>query len=91
MNDAEHGLLGERATIQVKAIYGWGWLIDGEPRFKVPEPFAVLLDGSEGQVQGRTGQSDQRRPTVRGWVDDILAGAGRASCSLKGTSSMVGM
>jgi hypothetical protein len=63
MNDAEHEFLGGRATIHVKTIYGWGWVIDGEPRFKVPEPFAVRLDGSDEQVQSRTGQSDQRRPT----------------------------
>jgi hypothetical protein len=35
-------------TIKVTPIYGWGWVIAGEPRFSVPEPSAMRLDGSDG-------------------------------------------
>jgi hypothetical protein len=39
--------MGERMIIKVTPIYGWGWIIAGEPRFKVPEPFSIGLEGSE--------------------------------------------
>jgi hypothetical protein len=34
-------------TIQVTTAYGWGWVIDGESCFRVPEPFSARLDSFE--------------------------------------------
>jgi hypothetical protein len=34
-------------TVKVTPIYGWGWIIAGEPRFEVPAPFMVRLEGLE--------------------------------------------
>jgi hypothetical protein len=30
--------MSDLRTINVKPIYGWGWVISGEHRFQVPEP-----------------------------------------------------
>ncbi|MFO1056953.1 MAG: hypothetical protein U1E53_08295 [Dongiaceae bacterium] len=37
--------MSEPIVVAVKPIYGWGWVISGQPRFAVPEPFSVRLDG----------------------------------------------
>jgi hypothetical protein len=37
--------MGEPIVVAVKPIYGWGWVISGQPRFAVPAPFQVQLDG----------------------------------------------
>jgi hypothetical protein len=39
--------MGIMPTIKVTPIYGWGWVIAGEPRLTVPDPFTVRLEGSE--------------------------------------------
>lgn len=36
-------------TIDVKPIYGWGWVIAGERRFEVPEPFTLQLEHAEAK------------------------------------------
>ena len=33
--------MGEQRVIKVYPIYGWGWFIDGKPRFEIPEPFEM--------------------------------------------------
>jgi hypothetical protein len=33
--------------IKITPIYGYGWVIAGKPRFKVPDPFSVRLDQFE--------------------------------------------
>jgi hypothetical protein len=34
-------------TIMVTPVYGWGWIIAGEPRFEVPDAFTVRLENAE--------------------------------------------
>jgi len=35
--------MSERTILDVRPIYGWGWVICGEPRFEVPLPFSMIL------------------------------------------------
>ena len=39
--------MSERPTIEVTPIFGWGWVIAGQPRFQIPEPFSICLEVSE--------------------------------------------
>lgn len=34
-------------TLEVRPIYGWGWVITGQPRFEPPAIFSIGVDGSE--------------------------------------------
>jgi hypothetical protein len=43
----------ERATLDVKPIYGWGWVIAGEHRFEEPQPFSMILrDNQQTRWEG---------------------------------------
>lgn len=39
--------MDERERLDVKPIYGWGWVIMGQPRFAVPEPFTIAVQSSD--------------------------------------------
>jgi hypothetical protein len=35
---------GRQSIIEVRPIYGWGWIVAGKPRFEVPAPFRMRLE-----------------------------------------------
>lgn len=35
------------AFVSVQPIYGWGWMVAGNPSFQVPEPFQIRVDDVE--------------------------------------------
>ena len=39
--------MSKQPTIEVTPIFGWGWVIEGQPRFQIPTPFSVSLENSE--------------------------------------------
>ena len=58
--------MSEHPTIKVTPIYGWGWVIAGEPRFRMPEPFSLKLESSAakswtGVVLDRGHEFEDRR------------------------------
>ena len=42
--------MGAGTIIEVKPIYGWGWIVAGEPRFEVPVAFTMRLEGSQPKL-----------------------------------------
>lgn len=66
------GYAGDMDTlpvIEVRPIYGYGWLIGGEPRREVPAAFAMRLERSEpksweGIVLTRGHEFEGRRVTL---------------------------
>lgn len=39
--------MGAKPAIKVTPVYGWGWIIAGEPRSEEPQPFTMSLDHTE--------------------------------------------
>ena len=68
------------STIKVLPVYGYGWVISGEPRFEIPAPFTVELEVSERtrwtgvvrddehEFRGQRVELSQRHV---GWTGDI--------------------
>ena len=77
-------------TIQVKPIYGWGWVIAGSPRFEVPEPFTLRLEENDSrrwtgvvvddghEFQGCRVTLSQRHVEWTGAVNVLVEAAGAA-------------
>ena len=42
--------MGAGPIIEVRPIYGWGWIVAGKPRFEVPAPFRMRLEGSQPKL-----------------------------------------
>lgn len=42
--------MGAGPIIEVKPIYGWGWIVAGEPRFEVPAAFTMRLEDSQPKL-----------------------------------------
>ena len=42
--------MGAGPIIEVKPIYGWGWIVAGEPRFEVPAAFTIRLEDSQPKL-----------------------------------------
>lgn len=49
-------MAAESNNLDVKPIYGWGWVIMNQPRFAVPEPFTMAVQSRDlEQIRRWTG------------------------------------
>jgi hypothetical protein len=95
--------MGTVPTIKVMPIYGWGWVIAGAPRFEVPAPFSVRLEGREPrrwkgivlddghEFQGQRVTLSQRHVEWTGHVNIEVEPSGQAGKRSTGFGMLAGL
>ena len=89
-------------SLDVTPVYGWGWVIAGEPRAEVPEPFTLRLEergpprwigtvlGVHHEFAGRRALMSQRHTDWDGHVNIVIEPTDEASEASTGFGTVAG-